>query len=311
MRNFSDPPVEPADNPIPPDWPDQRWSEFHAVNGVTWHVQRSGAASRTLPTLLLLHGTAGSTHCWAGVTPALAPHYQVVSIDLPGHGFTRVPVAVERTGAPYTIDGMARMIGDLLRGLGIVPHTVVGHSAGVPVLLRMALDGSVAPARIVGVCPAIVAPPAWYVAFIAPLLGLVLERGVVAHSAARLAHDTRLIERLLGSTGSPLTATQLARYRTLCSRHEHVHAAITMMSRWDLPALFRDVGVLRTPVQLIAGRQDRWIPLAALRRAVERLPGASLTVEEGGHLLPEERPEAVVRSLLPAACDGSRARGRG
>jgi pimeloyl-ACP methyl ester carboxylesterase len=51
-------------------------------------------------------------------------------------------------------------------------------------------------------------------------------------------------------------------------------------------------------VQLIAGRQDRWIPLASLSRAVERIPGVSLAVEEGGHLLPEEKPEVIVRALL-------------
>jgi pimeloyl-ACP methyl ester carboxylesterase len=70
-----------------------------------------------------------------------------------------------------------------------------------------------------------------------------------------------------------------------------------MMSRWDLPSLFRDIGVLRVPVQLIAARNDRWIPLTSLRRALERIPGVELVVEEGGHLLPEERPEVVIRLL--------------
>jgi magnesium chelatase accessory protein len=247
-----------------------------------------------------VHGTGGSTHSWAAITPALAPHYHIVNVDLPGHGFTHVPATVERDRNPFSLAGMARLLHQLLAELGVTPHTVVGHSAGVSVLLRMVVDGFMAPTRIVGICPALVPPPAWYVALVAPMLGLVLESDTVANSTARLAAGTRLIERMLGSTGSPLTAEQLARYRTLCAQPAHVHAAIAMMSRWDLPSLFRDIGVLRTPVRLIAGRQDRWIPVASLSRAVERIPGVSLAIEEGGHLLPEERPEVVVRELCPA-----------
>jgi len=299
-RFFVDSPPEPMFLTIPSDWPDRRWSEIHVLDGISWHIQRSGADPKERPTILLVHGTGGSSHSWAAVTPALATHFHILNIDLPGHGFTNVPAAVERAHSPYTLTGMARLLHGLLTALEVAPHTVVGHSAGVSVLLRMVIEGRITPTRILGVCPALVPPPAWYVALIAPMLGLVLERDVVANSTARLAAGTRLIEGMLGSTGSTLTAEQRARYRLLCSRPEHVHAAIAMMARWDLPALFRDIGVLRTPVQLIAGRQDRWIPLAALSRAVERIPGVSLTVEEGGHLLPEERPEVIVRALCPA-----------
>jgi magnesium chelatase accessory protein len=174
-----------------------------------------------------------------------------------------------------------------------------GHSAGVSVLLRMAVDGLITPERLVGICPALIAPPAWYVAFVAPVLGLVVESAPVAGGAAWLASGTRVVDQMLASTGSPLTAAQLARYRALCAVPEHVHAALTMMSRWDLPALRRDLGALRTPVHLVAARGDRWIPIAPLERAARGIPHMSWQVEEGGHLLPEERPEAVIRALLP------------
>lgn len=282
---------------IPTDWPDRGWSLCREVAGVTWHLQRSGRDPHDAPTLLLLHGTGGSTHSWAGATPTLHEHFHVVNVDLPGHGSTHVPRAVERDHNPFALTGMARLLHALLAELGIQPTVAAGHSAGVAVLLRMTLDGLIRPSRLVGFCPALIAPPAWYVALIAPVLGAILERDAVAGTTARLAAGTRLIERMLASTGTPLTTEQAARYRALCSRPDHVHAAIAMMARWDLPALFRDVGTLRTPVQLIAGRQDRWIPITPLGRVVECIPGATLTVEEGGHLLPEERPEVVVRAL--------------
>lgn len=288
------------ENPVrmpPPDWPDVHHSEFHVVGGIRWHVQRQGAG----PTLLLVHGTGGSTHSWAGCTPALAAHFHLVSIDLPGHGFTQVPAEVERRRNPYALAAMSRAVGELLTHLGERPTVAAGHSAGVSVLLRMVVDGQIAPARLVGFCPALIAPPAWYVAFVAPLLGLVVESRPVAGGAAWLASGTRIVEQMLGSTGSPLSAVQLARYRALCAKPEHVHAALTMMSRWDLPALRRDLGALRTPVDLVAGRQDRWIPCAPLERAAQGIPGMTWRVEEGGHLLPEERPEVVIDRLLEAS----------
>ncbi len=240
--------------------------------------------------VLLLHGTGGSTHSWAGCASALATRYTVVSVDLPGHGFTVVPPSVERARQVYAIDGMAQAVQQLLDALQLQPHLAAGHSAGVPVLLRMALQRGIAPVRIVGLAPALVAPPAWYVTLLAPLVASVVEREVVAQSAASLAAGTRIIRAMLATTGSVLRPEQLARYEWLCRSPAHVHAALAMMARWDLPALLRDVTTLNTPLEVIAGRRDRWVPEAPLRRAVAGVHGASFRVEEAGHLLIEEDP---------------------
>ena len=240
--------------------------------------------------LLLLHGTGGSTHSWAGCAAALATRYTVISVDLPGHGFTVVPPAVERARQVYAIDGMARAVQQLLDALQLQPHLAAGHSAGVPVLLRMALQRGIAPVRIVGLAPALVAPPAWYVTLLAPLVASVVEREVVAMSAASLAAGTRIIRAMLATTGSVLRPEQLARYEWLCRTPAHVHAALAMMARWDLPSLLRDVTTLDTPLEVIAGRRDRWVPEAPLRRAVAGVHGASFRVEDAGHLLIEEDP---------------------
>ena len=55
----------------------------------------------------------------------------------------------------------------------------------------------------------------------------------------------------------------------------------------------RDLATLETPLEVIAGRRDRWVPTAQLRRAVASIRGASFREEEGGHLLMEERGEDV------------------
>ena len=245
--------------------------------------------------MLLVHGTGGSAHSWAGCAEALSKKFTVIVTDLPGHGYTFVPTAVERARNIYSINGMAGALQQLLDALRVQPVIAAGHSAGVPVLLRMALQRGIAPARIVGLCAALVAPPAWYVSLIAPIIGSVVESDAVALSAAKLAAGTRIIRTMLDSTGSVLTAEQLARYERLCAMPTHVHAALSMMARWDLPALMRDLSMLETPLEIIAGRRDRWVPEAPLRRAVASVRGARYRVEEGGHLLMEERGEEAAR----------------
>jgi len=253
--------------------------------------------------VLFLHGTGGSTHSWAACTEALTSSCTVVSIDLPGHGFTQRDVGAPDGPALFSLHRMAQAVGDLLDRLGARPVLVVGHSAGVPILLQLVLDGRIAPSRVLGVNPALVPPPALYLALLAPLLGAIVEREVIAQGGAWLAQATRIVEVMLASSGTRLSPDALARYRWLCTQPEHVHAALTMMSRWDLPALLRDTLALRTPLEVLAGSRDRWVPAGALRRVVDRIPHATWREIEAGHLIPDERPDDVVQAVRRALAE--------
>ncbi len=146
--------------PLPPeiappaDWPLRDASQFVLTERWRWHVQRLGADPRTAPWLLLLHGTGGSTHEWADVARALAPHAHVLLCDLPGHGFTtprHSDEAMVSQGSPYSLVGMTNalceLLGQLTRGAeaSVPPHAppllhVAGHSAGAAVALQLALQ---------------------------------------------------------------------------------------------------------------------------------------------------------------------------
>ncbi len=295
MTFDSAPEPREIDDAPPPDWPFRGVSRLLEVDGIRWHYQQLGAG----PDLLLVHGTGGSVHSWERCIEPLTSAFRVTAIDLPGHGFTLVPPHVDAQSDSYSLDGMARAVASLLTAIGVAPTLVAGHSAGVSVLLRMVLDGHIAPARIVGFNPALVAPPDFYVALVAPVLGALFESRAIAGSGAWLARSTRIIQTMLGSTGTQLPPQVVARYNFLCARPEHVHAALAMMSRWDLPRLIRDAVALTTPLDLIAGANDRWVPYAALQKSAARIPRATLRAIPGaGHLLPEERPDDVVRALL-------------
>ena len=84
--------------------------------------------------LVLLHGAMATIESFAGLLPALAHHFEMIAVELQGHGRTR---DVDR---PMTYEGMARDLTGLLDGLGIERAHFVGYSLGGAVALQLALD---------------------------------------------------------------------------------------------------------------------------------------------------------------------------
>ena len=284
---------QPDFNPL--HWPNGAFSRFISVAGSVWHVQESGAG----PVLLLLHGTGASTHSWRNLTPLLATRFRVIVPDLPGHGFTHSPPF---TG--FTPPAMATAMHELLRVMGATPAMVVGHSAGAAVLVRMALDGYIAPRVLVSVNGALLPLtgfPRW---FFAPVAKLLARSSVVPRLVARRAASTSAVERLIADTGSRLDREGIELYRRLVSRPRHVAAALSMMANWDLETLARDLPRLQTPLSLLTADGDRTIPASDAVRVQGLLPGARIiSLGDLGHLAHEERPAEVADVLVRLAVE--------
>src|SRR5437762_7794195 len=85
--------------------------------------------------LVLLHGAMGSIEsCFAGLLPALAEHFEVLAVELQGHGHT---ADIDR---PLSHEAMAGDIAALLDAFGIASAHIVGYSLGGAVGLQLALD---------------------------------------------------------------------------------------------------------------------------------------------------------------------------
>jgi len=279
---------------VPVDWPARELSRDVAAAGLNWHVQVAPGPPGA-PTLLLLHGTGASTHSFAPLLPLLVPHFTVVVPDLPGHGFT--------TGAPLqslTLPRISAALGELLKALKLPPvQRIGGHSAGAALALRMALDGLAPGADIVGFNPSLVAMPAFYMQFIAPLINPVATSSPVAALVARIAGGSRLIDSLLGSTGSQLSTAQRQPYRRLFAMPAHVRGSVGFMAAADLPVLLADSARLATPCRFILGERDAWVLPRALKPVLARhYPKAEVQSWAGGHLLHEEDPPRAAAQLL-------------
>lgn len=283
------------------DWPHRQCSRFVEAGGLSWHVQRMG---RGVP-LLLLHGAGASTHSWRDLMPRLAERCELVAVDLPGHGFSGTMPRDRRSMA-----GMAAACGELLRALRFAPRTVVGHSAGAALAVRMTLDGVLSAPMLIGVNAALLPFDGVAGVLYAPIARLLALNPLVPWLASWRAQDDAGVRRLIEATGSHLDDAGVRFYARLLRNPDHVSGVLTMMSRWDLPQLVRELPALRARLHLLVGEHDAAVPPAHAVRVAAMLPATSVEHLAGtGHLAHEEKPAQVVERVL-AWIDGEPAAGR-
>ncbi len=274
-------------------WPNAGASRFVDGGGFHWHVQVMGQG----PDLLLIHGTAASTHSWHRLAPILAERFRLIVPDLPGHGFTKAAPTHR-----FTLPEMAGAIASLLETLNAKPSLAAGHSAGAAILCRMALDKAIAPAALISLNGALL-PFKGIASHIFPALArLVFINPFVPAFFSWRANDKNAVRRLIASTGSAIGPDDLALYARLFQTPEHVKAALSMMANWDLHALERDLPSLQTPLTLVTGSRDTAVSPEVAFRVKELVRDSRLVLQRGlGHLGHEEKPDESARAIFEAA----------
>src|SRR5690606_27052754 len=84
--------------------------------------------------LLLIHGFGVNLESWEPWVNVLSAEYRLVSLDLPGHGLTRVPEAYQPSPSNF-----ADVSAEFAAVLGLTKYTVVGNSLGGNVAWQLAL----------------------------------------------------------------------------------------------------------------------------------------------------------------------------
>jgi magnesium chelatase accessory protein len=271
-------------------WPLHEYSRIVAIGPIGWHVQILGQG----PPLLLVHGAGASTHSFRALMPQLAGRFTVVAIDLPGHGFS----SAEPTFAP-ALPAVAAELSNLIDTLGLQPVAAIGHSAGAAVLARMTLDGRIEPRLLVGLAAALFPLRGLAQSWLLPAAWLLSRSSLLAHLIALQAQSRDNVARLVSSTGSTLAADGIDLYQRLASNPRHVAGLLALLAAWDLEPLYADLPRLRPRCLLLAGENDRAIPVLQQRQVAARIPGAQLQIVKGtGHLLHEEQPATIARLVL-------------
>ncbi|NBQ87453.1 MAG: alpha/beta fold hydrolase [Betaproteobacteria bacterium] len=291
------------------DWPWREHSRFVDAHGLRWHVQRFAAPADAAPRALLLHGTGASTHSWRDVIPWLQRDFELLSLDLPGHAFTSMPVQ-GMASLQLSLPGMADAVAQLLRELDFIPDLVIGHSAGAAVGARLCLSSGLPLRLLVSLNGALLPLGGLAGAWFSPIARLMALAPGVPRLFAWRASDPKIVRRLIDSTGSRIDDDGLRWYLRLASNPGHAAGALGMMANWDLYALRDQLAQVRCPVSLIAGSNDLTVPPGESDKVQAMLSGrvpCDLTRLQGlGHLAHEEQPEAVA-ALITARWLSARA----
>jgi pimeloyl-ACP methyl ester carboxylesterase len=249
------------------------------------------------PTLLLIHGMAGSSATWQAIIPQLAKKFRVIAPDLLGHGMSAKP------RGDYSLGAFAVFLRDLLDELGVDRATVIGQSLGGGIAMqfahqhrdyceRLALIGSggLGP-DLSPLLRMLSAPGAEFVLPVVapqPVLNLGNKLGVWLTSAGIQSPRAGQMWHAYSSLSD--AQTRRAFLRTLRSVVDYRGQAVSALSKLHIAE--------GLPVVLIWGEDDRIIPVAHAYAAHDAVPGSRLEVLEGvGHFPHVEAPMAVADIL--------------
>lgn len=254
------------------------------VDELRYHYIRQGSGK----SLLLLHGFAGSSESWSTILPWLSSLFDVICIDLPGHGRTAAPTAIER----YTMPIVARDVAQIIELIG-VSASVLGYSMGGRLALYLALHF---PERVTGLILESASPGLEDAVAQREraesdelLADRILRSGVPAFVADWEKHPIFTSQRRL----SPALLDQQRRQR-LANSAIGLAGSLRGMGAGRQPNLWPELANLKTPVLLMAGELDeKYVQIS--RRMVNLLPRAQLqTFPECGHNIHLEQPEAYL-----------------
>lgn len=288
------------------EWPGSSRSDFVDAAGIRWHVQQKAGAAG--PELLFIHGSGASCHSWAGVVGALPEDVGWLTLDLPGHAFSRVRGGERPPAGPA---GIADALVRLLVRLDVQPRWVVGHSAGAAIGLAVAERTDVE--GVLALNPSLTdALNGRLERAVADLVGPVIRSELSARLAAALARRTRLVDTLLDDTGSYVPEWSRRWYRRLFTDPDHVRAVLRLFSEWRPDEVTRTISALAAGagggvrVRAVTGPADRWIDEESVCRALAPLGArARVVAVGGGHLAHEESPARTVAEIA-AMRDASR-----
>jgi protocatechuate 4,5-dioxygenase alpha subunit len=222
--------------------------------------------------IILLPGLLCDASVWAAQVAALQPF---------------ADVAVANVSRDDSLDAMARAALALREG----PLVVVGHSMGARVAFEMVRLAPERIARLVlldtGAHPR--------------RDGEEAARQVLVDLAFREGMSS-LAERWLppmvaeARTGDRALMDALTAMVMRATPEQHARQIRALLGRPDARPLLPTIAC---PTLVLVGREDRWSPPAQNQEIAEAIPGAEFRViEDAGHMLPVEQPEAVSRALL-------------
>lgn len=273
--------------------------DYYKLSDTQLFVQRAGKAEQVL---LFVHGFLGSTFSWRYLLPMLSPHYTVYAVDLPGFGRS-----AKKKDYPYTLTAFAKSIHNFAVSQTVRPLTIIAHSMGGQVAMRLAIIAPQLVERLILIAPSSYLPAAkrWQKAlFRLPHMHRIVPFLITPNRAYReltnVVYDKQAmdLQSMYDGYVTPLRDRNFSR-----SLFQFASNRESDLSREQLQEI-------EQPTLLLWGRHDRVVPLRVGQRLVRDLPNACLKIiERSGHVPMEEKPRVVcdhITSFITSTVPGKR-----
>lgn len=251
--------------------------------------------------IVLLHGLGASTFTWRKIVPALARDHRVIALDMLGFGRSDKPL-----DADYSADAEAQLVAAFMEKLSLEGVTLIGHSFGGTVALRVASrpDAGKRIARLV-----IISAPALPEAAASYLDAIEIP---AVPDAVTIAMPPDLIARLLlkeAHGGSNDVSEEdvvgyAAPYHDVAAKRTFLAAARGIVSETGAKTIAARYRTIEEPKLLVWCRNDTVVPLRSGRELARTLRGADLTVMTGCHHLPQDEQPAKLIDIITSFVDG-------
>ncbi|WP_084700857.1 alpha/beta fold hydrolase [Streptacidiphilus anmyonensis] len=253
------------------------------------HDRRPGAG----PTVLFVPGLGMTARCFAPVVAALGTEYDVVTVDLRGHGASPEPPL------GWTIEDAADDLAQLVERLDLRDVTLVGWSLGATVTYNyLERHGTERVSRLVSVemSPSLLREEGWEHAAFGGLDAVGALQATRQQWTDPDAYLTALMENCFasGSEPDPAVLQPLLAESLRTSR-------LALLALWSgvLGQDWRErIGGLALPTLLVHGAKSRIFPTEVGKWLLTALPDARLEMfPHSGHAPFLEEPDRFVQTL--------------
>lgn len=227
----------------------------------------------SLPSLLFIHGAAGSKQFWKEQVSGLTDCCNPIAADLPGHG--------DDSGSGFdTVDGYADAVESFIEEAGIAAPVVCGLSMGGAIVQKLLLDGR-----------------------------LKYKAGIIVNSGARLKVMPAIFELIQNNYSGYVESLPAMGASDKCdkskladiitdaekSRPEISFGDFTACNNFDVSERLGEISV---PLLVLTAEEDKLSPVKYGKFIHERVAGSEfLTIPGAGHFSPVEQPDEVNKAI--------------
>ena len=272
--------------------------QFIDVDGARIHYFDRGRG----PAIILIHGLTGQlrnfTHSLADL---LTGELRVIAIDRPGSGYSK-----RAPGGSAGLIAQSDLIAKFIHAMGLERPLVVGHSLGGPIALAIALDHPECAGGLALIAPLTVPQENVPTPFRALVIESSWRRKIVAWTIAMPAAIRRGRETLaivFGPDKPPRDfATKGGGLLGLRPKNFIGASEDLIGTAVDLPKIVERYPSLTLPIAILFGRDDGILNFQSNGVAMQKkVPGLTLELVPGGHMLPVTAPKETAEFLKATA----------